>query len=97
MFDNYIQQASYLTGIVAGEKTESNIIGMVGGYPIPEVNRLMHAFMEGARSVNPDVGSPGTVIATALWHMEPTIDRAIEAVVPGPGGSGARLISCATC
>ena len=23
-------------------------IGLVGGYPIPEVNRLMHAFMAGA-------------------------------------------------
>ena len=28
---------------------------MVGGYAIPEVNRLMHAFMDGAREVNPDV------------------------------------------
>ena len=27
--------------------TKSNIIGMVGGYAIPEVNRLMHAFMDG--------------------------------------------------
>jgi basic membrane lipoprotein Med (substrate-binding protein (PBP1-ABC) superfamily) len=141
VFDNYIQEASYLTGIVAGHETESNLIGMVGGYPIPEVNRLMHAFMEGARSVNPDVefvvtfiGSwydppkakeaafamidrgadvmyaerygvsdaakerdvaaignvidtqeeyPGTVIASALWHMEPTIDKAIAAVKAG--------------
>lgn len=141
VFDNYIQEASYLTGIVAGHETESGLIGMVGGYPIPEVNRLMHAFMEGARSVNPEVeflvtfiGSwydppkakeaafamigkgadvmyaerygvsdaakerdvaaignvidtqdeyPGTVIASALWHMEPTIDKAIEAVKAG--------------
>ena len=141
VFDNYIQEASYLTGIVAGHKTESDLIGMVGGYPIPEVNRLMHAFMEGARSVNPEIGFlvtfigswydppkakeaafamidkgadvmyaerygvsdaakerdvaaignvidtqdeyPGTVIASALWHMEPTIDRAIEAVKAG--------------
>src|SRR3712207_604921 len=44
VFDNYIQEASYLTGIVAGKQTKSNVIGMVGGYPIPEVNRLMHAF-----------------------------------------------------
>ena len=25
--------------------TKSNKIGMVGGFPIPEVNRLMNAFM----------------------------------------------------
>ena len=26
---------------------------------------------------------PGTVVASALWHMEPTIDRAIAAVTGG--------------
>ena len=55
VFDNYIQEPAYLTGMVAGGMTKSNRIGMVGGFPIPEVNRLMHAFMAGALSVNPDV------------------------------------------
>lgn len=141
VFDNYIQECSYLTGLVAGSLTRSNQIGMVGGYPIPEVNRLMHAFMAGAREANPNVrfsvsfiGSwydppkakeaafamidqgadilyaerfgvsdaakergvkaignvidtqdqyPGTVVASALWHMEPSIDKAIKAVASG--------------
>ena len=26
---------------------------------------------------------PGTILASALWHMEPTIDRAIAAVIEG--------------
>ena len=114
---------------------------MVGGFPIPEVNRLMHAFMAGASEVNPDVkftvsfiGSwydppkakesafamidqgadmlyaerfgvsdaakergvkaignvidtqdqyPGTVVASALWHMEPSIEKALAAVQGG--------------
>lgn len=141
VFDNFIHEPSYLTGMIAGAATESNIIGMAGGYAIPEVNRLMNAFMDGALSVNPDVkflisfiGSwydppkakeaafamidsgadivyaerfgvsdaakergikaignvidtsadyPGTILASALWHMEPTIDRAITAVTEG--------------
>lgn len=141
VFDNYIHEPSYLTGMIAGKATKSNIIGVVGGYAIPEVNRLVNAFMEGALSVNPDVrflvtfinswydppkakesafamidkgadilyaerfgvsdaakergiraignvidtakDYPGTILASALWHMEPTIDRAIEAVVSG--------------
>jgi basic membrane lipoprotein Med (substrate-binding protein (PBP1-ABC) superfamily) len=141
VFDNWIHEPSYLTGMIAGSLTKSNLIGMVGGYPIPEVNRLMHAFMDGAREVNPavnfkvsfigswydppkakeaafamiDAGAdvmyaerfgvsdaakergvkaignvidtsadyPGTVVASALWHMEPTIDRAIKAVAAG--------------
>jgi basic membrane protein A len=126
---------------IAGGMTKSNRIGMVGGYPIPEVNRLMHAFMAGAKEVNPKVefmvtfiGSwfdppkakeaayamiekgadvlyaerfgvsdaakekgklaignvidtqkdyPDTVVASALWNMEPTIDTAIKAVKAG--------------
>ncbi|KUJ77637.1 BMP family protein [Ruegeria profundi] len=141
VFDNWIHEPSYLTGMVAGSATESNVIGMVGGYAIPEVNRLMNAFMDGAREVNPDVtflvtfidswydppkakesaiammdagadimyaerfgvsdaavergvkavgnvidtsgDYPGTIMASALWHMEPTIDRAIANVADG--------------
>ena len=141
VFDNWIHEPSYLTGMVAGAATESNVIGMVGGYAIPEVNRLMHAFMDGARAVNPDakfivnfidswydppkakesafammdagadimyaerfgvsdaavergvkaIGNvidtsgdyPGTIMASALWHMEATIDKAVSSVASG--------------
>lgn len=141
VFDNFIHEPSYLTGMVAGKATKSNVIGLVGGYAIPEVNRLMNAFMEGALSVNPQVkflvtfinswydppkakeaafamidkkadvlyaerfgvtdaakergvkaiGNvidtasqyPGVILASALWHMEPTIDRAIKNVAVG--------------
>jgi basic membrane lipoprotein Med (substrate-binding protein (PBP1-ABC) superfamily) len=141
VFDNFIQEPAYLTGMIAGGMTRSNRIGMVGGYPIPEVNRLMNAFMAGAREVNPkvqfsvtfinswfdppkakeaafamiDKGAdvmyaerfgvsdaakekgklaignvintqeqyPDTVVASALWNMEPTIDRALKAVKEG--------------
>ena len=55
VFDNWIHEPSYLTGMIAGAASKSNIIGMVGGYAIPEVNRLMQAFMDGAREVNPEV------------------------------------------
>ena len=53
VFDNYIHEPCYLMGMIAGTMTKSNKIGMVGGYPIGEVNRLFNAFMAGARSVNP--------------------------------------------
>ena len=127
--------------MVAGAATKSNLIGMVGGYAIPEVNRLMHAFMDGAREVNPDVkflvnfidswydppkakesafammdagadvmyaerfgvsdaavergvkaignvidtsgDYPGTIMASAIWHMEATIDKAVSRVADG--------------
>lgn len=141
VFDNYIQEPAYLSGMVAGGMTKSGKIGMVGGFPIPEVNRLMNAFMAGAKEVNPkveftvtfinswfdppkakeaafamvDKGAdvlyaerfgvsdaakerkvlaignvidtqpqyPDTVVASALWNMEPSIDRALKLVKEG--------------
>ena len=141
VFDNYIQEPAYLSGMIAGAMTKSNRIGMVGGFPIPEVNRLMNAFMAGAKEVNPkvefsvsfinswfdppkakeaafamiDKGAdvmyaerfgvsdaakekgklaignvintqdkyPDTVVASALWHFEPSADRAIKMVKEG--------------
>jgi basic membrane protein A len=141
VFDNYIQEPAYLSGLIAGGVSKSGKIGMVGGFPIPEVNRLMNAFMAGARETNPkaeftvtfinswfdppkakeaafamiDKGAdvmyaerfgvsdaakerkvlaignvintqdkyPDTVVASALWNMEPTIDAALAAVKAG--------------
>ncbi len=141
IFDNFIHEPAYLSGMIAGAASESNVIGMVGGYAIPEVNRLMHAFMEGARETNPEVtflvnfidswydppkakesafammdagadvmyaerfgvsdaavergikaignvidtsgDYPGTILASAIWHMEATVDTAIAHVAAG--------------
>ena len=141
VFDNYIQEPAYLSGMIAGGMSKSGKIGMVGGYPIPEVNRLMNAFMAGAKETHPKVefmvtfinswfdppkakeaafamidkgadvmyaerfgvsdaakerkvlaignvidtqaAYPDTVVASALWHMEPTIDLAIKTVKAG--------------
>jgi len=69
VFDNWIHEPCYLMGIAAGHMTETNRIGMVGGYPIGEVNRLFHAFMEGARSVNPDVQFKVSFIGS--WYDPP--------------------------
>jgi basic membrane protein A and related proteins len=55
IYDGRGYQGWYLAGIVAGEMTESNILGYIAPYPIPEVVRNMNAFTLGAQSVNPDV------------------------------------------
>ena len=141
VFDNYIQEPAYLSGMIAGGMTKTNKIGMVGGFPIPEVNRLMNAFMAGVREVKADakfqvsfIGSwfdppkaketalamidggadllyaerfgvsdaakergvlaignvidtqgdyPETVVTSALWHFEPTLNAAVAAVQGG--------------
>ncbi|PIE55591.1 MAG: BMP family ABC transporter substrate-binding protein [Dethiosulfovibrio peptidovorans] len=48
-------QPRFLSGIVAGSMTKSNVLGYVAAQPIPEVIRGINAFTLGARSVNPKV------------------------------------------
>lgn len=55
VFDNWIHEPAYLCGMLAGGLTKTNILGVVGAMPVPEVNRLVNAFIAGAREINPDV------------------------------------------
>ena len=48
--------------MLAGGLTQSNVIGVVGGLPVPEVNRIVNAFIAGAEAVNPDVDVKTTFI-----------------------------------
>ncbi len=47
-------QVYYVNGLIAGALTESNDIGYIAAFPIPEVKRHINAFALGAREVNPD-------------------------------------------
>ena len=59
-------ESRYLTGIVAGKQTKSNVIGYVAAFPIPEVVRGINAFTLGVRSVNPD--AKVKVVWTNTWY-----------------------------
>ena len=54
VFDNWIHEPAYLCGLIAGKMTKSNTIGIVAAMPIPEVNRLVNAFTQGAKETNPN-------------------------------------------
>ncbi len=79
VFDNYIHEPAYLMGMVAGSMTKSNKIGMVGGYPIGEVNRLFNAFMNGARAANPKVKFKVNFIGS--WYDPPKAKEAAFAQI----------------
>lgn len=79
VFDNYIHEPCYLMGVLAGSMTRTNKLGMVGGYPIGEVNRLFHAFINGAKSVNPKVEVKVTFIGS--WYDPPKAKEAAFAQV----------------
>lgn len=82
VFDNWIHEPCYLMGIIAGSMTQTGKIGMVGGYPIGEVNRLFHAFMAGARSVNPAVQFKVSFIGS-WWDPPKAKEFAIAQVEAG--------------
>lgn len=74
-----IYQPRYLSGLVAGAATESNIIGYVAAFPIPEVIRGINAFTLGVREVNPD--AEVRVVWTNTWFGPPEEKEAAEALL----------------
>ncbi len=65
-------QPRYLAGMVAGAMTESNILGYVAAFPIPEVIRGINAFTLGAQAVNPDVQV--RVVWSSTWY-DPALEK----------------------
>ena len=53
-------------GTLAGHLTETNTIGYIGSFPIPEVVMGINAFTLAARKVNPDVNV--NVVWLSSWH-----------------------------
>ena len=54
VFDNWIQEPAYLSGMLAAGMSKTGTIGVVGGYPVPEVDRLVNGFIKGAKEINPN-------------------------------------------
>ncbi len=81
VFDDWIHEPAYLCGLIAGKLTKTNIIGVVGGYPVPEVNRIVNAFIDGAKEVNPKVRVKVTFIGS--WFDPPKAKEAAIAQIEG--------------
>ena len=63
----YIDEAQYISGIVAGHTSKSGKLGFVAAKPIPQVLRNINAFTLGARLANPKATTQ--VIFTGDWSM----------------------------
>ena len=80
-------QARYLSGIAAGKQTQSNVIGYVAAFPIPEVVRGINAFTLGVQSVNPK--ATVKVVWTNTWYNPATEKDAAKSLLD----SGADVIA----
>lgn len=65
-------QARYLSGLIAGKMTKTNVIGYVAAFPIPEVVRGINAFTKGVREVNPT--AEVKVVWVSTW-FDPAKER----------------------
>ena len=54
VFGTWNHEAAYLTGMLAASVSQKKVYGAVGGYPIPEINRLINAFRAGVSEVDPN-------------------------------------------
>jgi basic membrane protein A len=81
VFDDWIYEPAYLCGLLAGGLTVSHKIGVVGGLPVPEVNRLVNAFIAGAKEVNPQA----QVLVTFInqWFNPAVAQSAAQKLVSG--------------
>jgi basic membrane protein A len=73
------EEARYLSGMAAGAATETNLIGYVAAFPIPEVLRGINAFTLGAREVNPE--AEVQVVWTSTWFDPPKEGTAAESLL----------------
>lgn len=74
-----IYQARFLSGMVAGAMTESDIIGYAAAFPIPEVIRGINAFTLGAQSVNEE--ATVQVVWTKTWYDPATEKEAAKSLL----------------
>ncbi|MDE2076754.1 MAG: BMP family ABC transporter substrate-binding protein [Burkholderiales bacterium] len=54
-YDSRTYEGAYMAGVIAGGMTKTNVLGVVGSIPIPEVIRNIDSFTLGAQSVNPKI------------------------------------------
>ena len=68
-YDSRTYEGAYMAGVIAGSMTKSNVLGVVGSIPIPEVIRNINSFTLGAQSVNPKVKTK--VVWVNSWFDPP--------------------------
>lgn len=87
-------EGSFLVGVAAAMKTETDKIGFVGGIDSPLINKFEAGFIAGAKSVNPDIevdvqyaesfgdSSKGKMIAADMYN------GGVDIIYHASGGTG---------
>ena len=96
-------EGSYLAGVAAGlQTTPGGTIGFIGGMDIPPINDFLVGYIEGARSVNPDIKVISTYTgdyydpAKGKEHAIVQFNQGAEVIFAAAGPAGLGSIEAAT-
>ncbi len=78
-YDSRTYEGAYMAGVIAGGMTKTNVLGVVGSIPIPEVIRNIDSFTLGAQSVNPKIKTK--VVWVNLWFDPPKETEAAQSLM----------------
>lgn len=81
IYDSRTYEGAYMAGVIAGSMTKTNLLGVVGSIPIPEVIRNINSFTLGAQSVNPAIKTK--VVWVNEWFNPPKETEAATALING--------------
>ena len=80
-YDSRTYEGAYMAGVIAGGMTKTNVLGVVGSVPIPEVIRNIDSFTMGAQSVNPKIKT--RVVWVNEWFNPPKETDAAQSLING--------------
>ncbi|MBU6347560.1 MAG: BMP family ABC transporter substrate-binding protein [Actinomycetales bacterium] len=98
------EQGSYLVGVIAAKASKNGHIGFVGGQEVPLIKAFEAGYIQGAKSVNPDVMVESKYLGTAqdftAWNVpekaktvtEGMISKGVDVTYAAAGGSGLGMI-----
>lgn len=78
-FQSRNYESSYLVGMAAADVTETNTVGIVAAYAIPEVVGMINGFALGVQEVNPDVTIK--VVWLNSWFDPPKAQESARALM----------------
>jgi basic membrane protein A and related proteins len=78
-FYGHLEEPYYLSGLVAGKMTKSNIIGFVGPFPVPTIIQGIDGFALGVKAVNP--AAKVHLVWTQNWYSPPHEREAAQSLL----------------
>lgn len=98
-------EGSYLVGILAAKASKSGTIGFVGGMDIPLISKFACGYVQGAKSVNPDINVIQNMTGStpSAWNdpvkggelTKAQVDQGADVVYHAAGGTGRGVLQAA--